>query len=45
MDLMNKIQRDKQWPDNTEPDLLKCTVVPLTDELVVGNSYACQPYN
>lgn len=45
MDPMNKIQRDQQWPDNTEPDLLKGAVVPLTNELVVGNSYACQPYN
>jgi hypothetical protein len=45
MDPMNKIQRDKQRPDDTEPDLLKCAVVPFTDELVVGNSYACQPYN
>lgn len=45
MDPMNKIQRDQQWPDNTEPDLLKGTVVPLTNKLVVGNSNACQPYN
>lgn len=45
MDPMNNVQRDKQRPDNTEPDLFKCTVVPLTDELVVDNSYACQPYN
>jgi len=45
MDPMNEIQRNQQRPDNTEPDLLKCAVVPLTDELVVGNSYACQPYN
>ena len=45
MDPMNKIQGDKQRPDNTEPDFLKGTVVPLTNELVVGNSYACQPYN
>lgn len=45
MDPMNEIQGDKQWPDNTEPDLFKGAVVPLTDELVVGNSYACQPYN
>ena len=45
MDPMNKVQGDKQRLDNTEPDLLKCAVVPFTDELVVGNSYACQPYN
>lgn len=45
MDPMNKVQWDKQRPDNTKPDLLKGAVVPLTNELVVGNSYACQPYN
>lgn len=45
MDPMNKVQGDKQRPYNTEPDLFKGAVVPLTDELVVGNPYACQPYN
>ena len=45
MSPMDQIQRNQNWPDNTEPDLLKGAVVPLTDELVLGNSYACKPYN